>query len=76
MRKGRNRDDQRHRMTRPAPTNGPDLRGRLQFDRVKPAEFARRLGIHRQTLDKLFRVERFTAGMALRIERALTTADR
>lgn len=63
-------------MTRPAPTNGPDLRGRLVFDRVKPAEFARLLGVHKQTLDKLFKAERFTAGMALRIERALATVDR
>jgi len=62
-------------MTRPAPTNGPDLRGRLQFDRVRPAEFARRLGVARQTLDKLFRAERFTAGMALRIEKALSVGD-
>jgi len=62
-------------MTRPAPTNGPDLRGRLKFDRVRPAEFARRLGVHKQTLNKLFMAERFTAGMALRIERALATVD-
>jgi len=63
-------------MTRPAPTNGPDLRGRLVIERIPFAEFTRRLGVHRQTLDKLFRAERFTAGMALRIERALTTVDR
>lgn len=63
-------------MTRPAPTTGPDLRGRLQFDRVRPAEFARRLGVHKQTLDKLFKAEQFTAGMALRIERALLSPPR